>query len=238
MPSEQPRRIRRASFVALVAAGVLAVAACGGNASPSPTAEPSPSPTEAATPEPSDAPTATPDESASTGELHISLPEGWQEIEMTQEALEAQIEALSASNPELVAPLQQLLDSGSFESIAFYAMGYDGLLPIGNVNAITFPMAGMSLDAVAPVIEGQFAQIGAEDIELSDRTVLGTDGLQIDYRLPATMGTATTTLTGRVYLALIDDVVYDVTLTCTEPDPTACLADGDEMADGMTLGEP
>jgi len=237
MPSDQPGRVRRAPLVTVLVAGVLAVAACGGTASPSPTTGPSPSPTEAATLEPTEGPTATPAESAATGEIHITLPENWQEVEMTQEALQAQIDALSETNPELVAPLQQLLDSGSFAGISFYAIGYDGLLPIGNLNAITFPMAGMSLDGIAPLIEGQFAQLGAVDIEISDRTVLGTDGLQIDYQLPVTVGTEVTTLTGRVYIALIDDVVYDVTLTCSEPDPTECLADGDEMADGMTLGE-
>ncbi|MCI0582247.1 MAG: hypothetical protein L0227_05005 [Chloroflexi bacterium] len=223
MTSTQPpaRRLHSSMAFALLGAA-LGVAACGGTASPSPapTSTPSPSPTPA---------------NGGTG-LDVPLPDGWQEVELTREALQAQIDLLAETNPELVAPLQQLLDAGSFASLSFYALGFDGLEPIGNANVVTFPAPGLNIDAIASVVEGQFEQIGATDIEIASRPLLGTDGLVMDYVLDVGGEGQTATLTGRAFVAIVDGTAYDLTVTCTAADPAPCLADADAMADGMTLG--
>lgn len=221
MSSDLPRHRTRA-VAALVLAATIVAGACSGDAgSPSP----SPSPTLA-------------DPTTGPPELQVALPAGWQEIELTEAALQAQIDVMAETNPELVAPLQQLLSSGLFESLAFYAIGYDGAEPIGNANAVTFPMALAGIDALAPLVEGQLQQIGAADIVVGRRTVLGTDGLVVDYHLEAPVNGATPTFTARAFVALIGGTVYDVTITCTATDPAACLADSDEIGAGMTLGAP
>jgi hypothetical protein len=226
MRSDPPRRRRRADLALAIAAAALTAAACGGNASPSPT------------PESTALPSQTSGASPGAVELRIPLPDGWHEIELTEEALQAQIDALAGSNPELAEPIRQLLSSGAFRTIAFYAIGYDGLDPIGNVNAVTFPIPGLDIDGLEPLIVGQFEQIGATDIQVGDRSVLGTDGLVVDYRLPVEVDGASPALTGRAFVAIIDGTAWDVTVTCTAADPGPCLDDADAMADGMTLGVP
>jgi hypothetical protein len=226
MRSDPPRRRRHAGLAFAIAVAAWTVAACGGSASPSPTTEPTTLPSQ------------TTDASPGAAELRIPLPDGWHQIELTEAALQAQVDALAESNPELVEPIRQLLSSGAFRSLSFYAIGYDGLEPIGNVNAVTFPMPGLDIDALAPLVEGQLEQIGATDIQVGDRSVLGTDGLVVDYRLPVEVDGASPTFTGRVFVAIIDGTAWDVTVTCTAADPGPCLGDADAMADGMTLGAP
>jgi len=226
MRSDPPRRRRRTDLAFAIAAAALTAAACGGNASPSPT------------PESTALPSQTTDASPGPVELRIPLPDGWHEIELTEAALQAQIDALAESNPELVEPIRQLLTNGTFRSLSFYAIGYDGLEPIGNVNAVTFLKPGLDIDALAPLVEGQLEQIGATDIQVGHRSVLGTDGLVVDYRLPVEVDGASPTFTGRVFVAIIDGTAWDVTVTCTAADPGPCLDDADGMADGMTLGAP
>ena len=224
MRSDPPRRRRQAGLAFAIAAAALTVAACGGSASPSPTTEPTTLPSQ-----PTDA-------SPGAAELRIPLPEGWHQIELTEAALQAQIDTFAESNPELVEPIRQLLSSGAFGSLSFYAIGYDGLEPIGSVNAVTFPMRRLGIDALAPLVEGQLEQIGATDIQVGERLVLGTDGLVVDYRLPVEVDGASPTFTGRAFVAIIDGTAWDVTVTCTAADPGPCLGDADAMADGMTLG--
>ena len=226
MRSDPPRRRRRADLAFAIAAAALTAAACGGNAGPTPT------------PESTALPSQTTDASPGAVELRIPLPDGWHQIELTEAALQAQIDALAGSNPELAEPLRQLLTSGAFRSLSFYAIGYDGIVPIGNVNAVTFPTPGLDIDALAPLVEGQLEQIGATDIHVNDRSVLGTDGLVVDYRLPVEVDGASPSFTARVFVAIIDGTAWDVTVTCTAADPGPCLDDADTMADGMTLGAP
>jgi hypothetical protein len=230
MRSDPPRRRRRADLAFAIAAAALIAAACGGNASPSPN------------PESTALPSQTTDSSPGPVELRIPLPDGWHQIELTEAALQAQIDAFAESNPELAEPLRQLLSSGAFRSLSFYAIGYavgyNGLVPIGNVNAVSFPMPGLDIDALEPLVVGQLEQIGAIDIQVGDRSVLGTDGLVVDYRLPVEVDGASPSLTSRVFVAIIDGTAWDVTVTCTAADPAPCLDDADAMADGMTLGAP
>lgn len=218
----RPRRRLRSALALAVLGAAMTTAACGGTASPTPAPTPSPSPS----------PTAG---SGDTPALDVPLPDGWREVELTQEALQAQIDLLAETNPELVAPLQQLLDGGSFESLAFYALGFDGLEPIGNANVVTFPAPGIDIDAIASIVEGQFEQIGATDIEIAERPLLGTDGLVMDYTLEVGDEGPAATLTGRAFVAIVDGTAYDLTVTCTAEDPAPCLADADAMASGMTL---
>jgi hypothetical protein len=227
MRSDPPRRRRRRAALAFaIATAALTAAACGSSASPSPT------------PEPTALPSQTTDASPGTVELRIPLPAGWHQIELTEAALQAQIDTFAESNPELAEPLRQLLSSGAFRSLSFYAIGYDGLEPIGNVNAVTFPMPGPDIDALEPLVVGLLEQIGATDIQVGDRSVLGTDGLVVDYRLPVEVDGASATFTGRGFGAIIDGTAWYVTVTCTAADPGPCLDDADAMADVMTVGAP
>jgi hypothetical protein len=79
----------------------------------------------APTPPPTATPAATPSPAPSASEaaasVHVDLPKGWQQVQLTAAALNAQIKA-QASNPDLAASYQQLLDSGAFKGFLFYAL--------------------------------------------------------------------------------------------------------------------
>ncbi|TAK00286.1 MAG: hypothetical protein EPO36_09405 [Chloroflexota bacterium] len=222
MPSQPPRRRLRAATAsaAVTIALALVLGACSGAASPSPSPSPSPTPTAIVSP--------------GAAELRIPLPSGWHEIELTEVGLQAEIDALVATNPEAAETIRQLLASGAFEGFLFYGIGYEGTEPIGNVTAVTFPMPGLGLDTLTPLITGQLEQIGATDVRTSERTVLGTPGLVIDYHAQDGEG-ASGTITGRAYVAIVEGAVYDITVTCAAADPAPCLADADAMVDGATL---
>jgi hypothetical protein len=155
---------------------------------------------------------------------------------MTEAALTAQIQAITPSNPQMAQALNQVLTSGQFKSLQLFAMDYEGLKPVGSVNVLALPLGGMSLDVLAPVLEGQFKQVGATDVTSSHATVLGVDALVINYHLNVKGASTTTTSSGRAYLVPVGGTAYDVTVTCLGSNVTSCMSDGDTMVHGMTVG--
>lgn len=186
-------------------------------------------------PSPSQAPAIEPSPSA-TPMAHVSLPPNWQQVEMTEAALSAQVKALTTSNPPMAQMLQQVLTSGQFRTMQFYAFDYDGLKLVGNVNVLALAAGELPLDAIVPAIEGQFKQIGATDVTSSHATLLGVDAVVIDYHLTLDATSSGPPMSGRAYLVPVGGTIYDMTITCYESDATSCMSDGDAMAKGMTVG--
>ncbi len=228
----------------LVSAALLAVAGCGASASPSPTLAPTASPadtpvaTVAASPSAAPSTAPSPASSGAGSGIHIDLPSGWQQVQLTEQALTAEIGAIASANPDQAATLQQLLSSGAFKNFLFYAMDYDGLTNMGNLNVTTLQLGGMSLDAAQPVIQGEFQQLGATGVTFNHSTVNGVDSLVIDYQLSLNTAAGARTMTGRGYYIPSGDATYNVTTTCYGADTASCLADGDTMANGMTFAAP
>jgi hypothetical protein len=222
---------RRALLGMSLLAGSLVVASCSAaSSSPSPSHAPSLPPSVAA----SAAATATPLGSAAPA-IQIQLAPNWQKVELTAAALTAQMQVLAKSNPQQAAIFQQLLNSGALNSIQFYALGYDGINLIGNINATNSPLGG-PLDAAVPVFEGEMRQLGAVDVEIQHATLLGGDAIVVNYHLPMNAGATSVVFTGRISVIPVGTSAWVVTVTCYASDPSSCLADGDAMVAGMTIG--
>lgn len=218
------------SSAAPTAAATAAASAQAPTPAPTPSATPTPTPTQTATPEPTPSPTASP--ASSVG---MTLAKGWQKVELSEAALKAQIKALQASNPQMAATLQQALDTGAFKNMKFYALGFSGATPIGNINVIELLLGGASLEAVQPVVEAEFKQLGATGITSRQASIAGVMSLIVDYKIVFKTGTSSTSMTGRAYLVPHDDVAYDATVTCYGSKPSACLAAGDKMVNTMKV---
>lgn len=209
-------------------AGSLFLASCGAATSPSPSVAPSSQPSVVASVEPS----ASPGGSA----VQIELAPNWQEVELTEAALKAQLQIVIDSNPQQATAFRQLLDSGAWTGFEFYALGYDGLELIGNINVTRAALSG-PLDAAVPAFEGQLRQIGATEIEIHHATLLGGDAVIANYRLPLKVGTSSVSFAGRISIIPVNGTAYVVTVTCYATDPSSCQSDGDAMVAGMTVGQ-
>lgn len=243
----------RLLFASLLVLSALGTAACGSSAAspaasassapsaaapsatPEPTASPTAAPTASPTAEPTAAPTEAPSASAATS-VKVDLPSGWQEVQMTAAALEAQIKAIKATNAQQATALQQILDSGAFKNFLFYALRFDGTKNNGNLNVTLVQSGGMSLDAAQPLIEGEFKQLGAKDIVFGKATIGGVEALKIDYTfaLNGASGTAIP-MVGRGYFIPHGDALVNITTTCYGTTTAACIKDGDKIANGMVI---
>ncbi len=221
----------RPGLPALMLAGIALFAACGGGALPTTSPASTPAPTAAATPAPAGASAA-----ASGGAaVQIPLPSGWQQVELTKSAFDAQMKLVAGSNPQMAQMLQQAETSGMLDRMAYYALGYNGSQVIGNINVIKLPLEGATVDAVVPSVEGQFKQLGATDVTSSQTTILGASVPVIAYSLDMAAGSSSVSLAGRAYLVPVGSDVYDVTLSCYGSD-ASCLQQGDQAIHGMTVG--
>jgi hypothetical protein len=244
------QRIRQGRLAAvLVLAAALGVGACGASASPTaappattaPTPAPTASPTLAPTPTPSPTPTSSPSPTPTptttpNASVSVVVEASWQQVAMTEAALTDQMNLVSKSNPQLANTLKQLVDSGAFQHISFYALDFDGARNIGNFNVTSFPTQGTSLAALQPLVEGEYKQLGATSITFSHVTLLATDTLVVDYLLNLNSGGTKVAMTGRSYLVPVGDLFYNVTTTCYGAKIPSCIADGDTMAGTMVIG--
>ncbi|HEY5628790.1 MAG TPA: hypothetical protein VIR16_04700, partial [Candidatus Limnocylindrales bacterium] len=122
-----------------------------------------------------------------------------------------------------------------FKGFLFYALDFEKLSNTGNVNVTVVQAGGISLDAVQPLIEGEFKQLGASKITFRHATVRGVDSLVVDYLLTLKSPGGSRAMTARAYFIPNADVLYNVTTTCYGTTPQTCIADGDAMAQGMTV---
>lgn len=229
--------------ILVVVATTMILAGCGSTATSAPLLASAAPPGNTASTTPSASPAASPGPSltaapspSSPAAMHVTLPAGWQQVEMTEAALTGMIQTLTPSNPGLAQAMDLMLTSGQYKNIELLAIDYEALNPVGSVLAFPVPLGGVSLDAMVPVLEGQFKSVGATGFKTSHATLLGADALVIDYKLDVKAGTSTKPSTNRVYIIPVDDLAYDVTVSCLGSNVTSCLADGETMVQGMTIG--
>ena len=180
-------------------------------------------------------------------------------------AVQAQLQTLLATNPKLDQTINQVVASwyilgnplttsakDEVQNIQIIAFDVDGDVLVGSLLVIPISLGGPSLNALVPVIEGEFKQLGATDIKASTATVLRVKATVLDVRLAPeagcswanSLGLSTQTCadgprvsgTARLYLVPVAHTAYEVTISCFGTDPTACLTDGDKMVHSMTVG--
>jgi hypothetical protein len=166
--------------------------------------------------------------------VHMTLPSNWKEVTLTDAAIQAQIDALGSSNAQVAAALRQMLQTGQYHSIRFYALGYRASTIIGNVNVSTAQFGTFGLDTTSVLYENQLQTVGATGVTMTDLTLPAGQAVLVSYALP--VKGASVNLTGRSYLILKAGWGYVTTFSCYESDPTACLNDAGSMIQTLTIG--
>jgi hypothetical protein len=169
--------------------------------------------------------------------ISMTLLPNWTKVELTDAGLRAVLTSVATSNPLLAKTLTDLLQSGAYLHFALYAIGYDGGLYIGNVNVSEAPVPGLDLDGLGPVLESQLTSLGASNLVTTHVALPAGPGLRLTYTLTVSPGSgAPVTVDGRLFVFIVDSVTYDVTFSCGGPDPSACLAQADQMIQTFHIG--
>jgi hypothetical protein len=237
------RRWRASAGLALC---TLLVAACGGAAlSSAPSAAP-------ATPEPSAASTPTSAATsaatiapasveptarasiATTGRIEIAdpgfavtLPEGWTRIDLNADDLDAILQAAGESSPEMAglysAQIQQLVQAG----LVLFALGPD-METAANLNILSIPSGGVSLDLIEQVNKAQIDQLSDGDVNVERVTLPAGEAIHFRYTMPV-QGRESPTIDQ--YLLMVDDRQLVVSLTSADEADARAIAESIDLLD-------
>lgn len=235
---------RRALFIGVLG---LALTGCSGAATPVPAtpaptqaATPSLAPTSSPTPAPSPSPTAAPTARATAAiqSMKVTLPSGWQNVEMTEASLRAGVDSVAASNPSLAGTLKQLLDSGAYKTIAIYAIGTTSANAVkGVLTGNAFAAGPTSLDQAEPLLQATFKQLGAIAVASKRVTLPVGETIVTEYALPVNSNGTTIYLPYRVFDTLRDAVMYQLSFSCSPSNEVSCKAEADAIANSLVLGK-
>jgi len=167
----------------------------------------------------------------------MTLPSTWSAVDMNLASLQGMVTTMGTSNPQLANLLNQLITSGAYKQLNFFAYEYNGLTIIGNVDTtLGISLQGATLDAVAPSLEGEIKQAGATNVSTQHVTLPLGDVLLLSYDLSVTLPTGgTLPQSGRAYYYASNGSLYAATFTCANPASTTCLADSAAIAQTLTL---
>lgn len=227
--------------IALLAVLVTACGGAAGSASPGTTAVPTtaaPASVAPATAAPaSDAPSATPAATAgaslaTSGRVEVAdkgfavtLPDGWTRIDLTSGDLEAILEAAGGFNEELAAlqseQLKQLVKGG----LVVFAFGPDAQT---NLNIMSLPSGGLSLDLLEQVNKAQVTQLADGEV-IADRIELPA-GEAIHFRY-AVQGQGDQRPSIEQFLMLVGDQQLVVSVTSGSEDDARAIAESIETLD-------
>ena len=230
---------RRFGVVLTIAILAAALSACGGSAAPV-----APSPTIAA---PSDAPTASPSEAAppsetamtpgaslaTTGRIEIldhgiavTLPDGWNRVDLGSGDLEALMAAAGDLDPVLAeqytAQIQAMLSVG----LALFAFGPD---PSSgqNVTILAIPGLGLSLDLLEQLNSSQIGAIAEGEVKSERVTLPAGEAIHFQYEITADGLGGAATLDQYLLIAGEDQLV--VTITAATPAEGTAIANSIEV---------
>jgi hypothetical protein len=111
------------------------------------------------------------------GQSILHVPPSWQSVPLTKEAIEQAAKALDTQNPSLAQIVRQLVTSGLYTQITFFAIGTN---PDGNVNLIETPRpAGISTDTLLEQLLAQLPTL------LLNSTIISSDSKHQVNGLPA-----------------------------------------------------
>lgn len=227
--------------IALLAVLVTACGGAAGSASPGTTAVPTtaaPASVAPATAAPaSDAPSATPAATAgaslaTSGRVEVAdkgfavtLPDGWTRIDLTSGDLEAILEAAGGFNEELAAlqseQLKQLVKGG----LVVFAFGPDAQT---NLNIMSLPSGGLSLDLLEQVNKAQVTQLADGEV-IADRIELPA-GEAIHFRY-AVQGQGDQRPSIEQFLMLVGDQQLVVSVTSGSEADARTIAESIETLD-------
>ena len=151
----------------------------------------------------------------------MTLPDNWSEVELTEAGLRKTISTLGGSNPELVAVVRWLLDTGACKTYWLWANGYDGARTMGNVNIMEVPAQGSSLDDLERQLTALFKQMaGVSGVESRHIALPAGEALLFTYDLTMTSADGSPfTQALHSYQVIERDVAYAVNFSCNPQEP-------------------
>jgi len=230
-----------------VGAGLIAiVSACGGSAGATTT----PGPTAGSVATPSAAPTGAVSAAPSLGStgrialtdegFAITLPDGWSRIPVDQASLEAFTKALPADSDLgkiMLSQAGQMAASG----IKLWAMDVSpdavvsGFTP--NLNVITQPVTGLSLDVLSSMAKAQLDAVSAiSGTTMEPVKIPAGDAVKATYALHQVLASgAALDVAGIQYYVIGPGRLYILSFSCPANDGGGCAADVDSMIQSMEL---
>jgi len=205
----------------------IGLAACGGSTPPvTTTAAP---PVQVTTPPPSAAPSeeASPSVAASagvpgaslatTGRIEVAdkgfaltLPAGWTRVDVTASDLDKMMEAAGIADPNLAKQYSAQVKAMLAAGLSVFAFGPDPTKGT-NLNVITLPGAGLSLDLLEQVNKSQIEAIAGPNVTVERITLPAGDAIHYRYELTPQGSTTGTSIDQ--YLMLVGDNQLVVTAT-------------------------
>lgn len=178
-----------------------------------------------------------------TEALQFAIPPTWRVLPLTKEDIESMATQMATDNPALVEVLNQLIETGQYETFSFFAAAtrpQSGM--IANMNVVITPS-----DSTQPpkqVIETTIQELpevvpGLQIIESdSERTIADRDGARIIYDLPFVRPDgATVTMRGVQFYIFDADSTF--VMTITGPPNNAFVAEADQIgASAAIRNEP
>ena len=225
---------RRLHGPALVAGLAVLLAACGGTtpsgaspaasqaaatAAPTEAASPSPTtaPTEAPSASPSEAPSASATAGASlatTGRIEvadagfaITLPDGWTRVDLNAQDMDAILQQFSALDPETAQVYAQQIQGLLAAGLRVFAFSPDFS---ANVNVLTIPGMGVSLDLIEQLNLTQVEQFAQGDVTSERVDLPAGEAIRFSYDVDNGSGS---TVSLDQYLLLAGNQQLVVTVT-------------------------
>jgi hypothetical protein len=218
------RRLGGALAITLLSIGL---AACGGS-TPSVTTTAAP-PVQVSTPPVSAAPSeeASPSVAASagvpgaslatTGRIEVAdkgfaltLPAGWTRVDVTASDMDKMMEAAGIADPNLAAQYSAQVKAMLAAGLSVFAFGPDPTKGT-NLNVITLPGAGLSLDLLEQVNKSQIEAIAGPNVTVERVTLPAGDAIHYRYEIKPQGSTTGTSIDQ--YLMLVGDNQLVVTAT-------------------------
>jgi hypothetical protein len=161
------------------------------------------------------------------GQSTLRVPPTWQAIPLTKEAIEQMAKTLDSQDPSLAQIVRQLITSGMYTQIKFFAIGTN---PAGNVNLIEVPRpADISTEALLAQLLAQLPQLIPNTTIISSDSKHQVNGLpaariMYDLAVNDSAGKATTTR-GIQWYIVASTTIYIITVSGPPNDGLITVAD-------------
>ncbi|TDD64579.1 hypothetical protein [Actinomadura rubrisoli] len=160
--------------------------------------------------------------------VRMSIPDGWQEIDLTSGEAEEGLKrlGLQGANEQLLRQTFTMLE----QQKAVYAVETESAQRgyATNVNALCTPSPATSVQALENGTRLGMSQLGAQNVEITQTTVAGRPGIRTTYTLRSAAGT----LTGRQVQVGDGDRACSLTVTAKDG---AMPSNADQIAGTLEL---
>jgi hypothetical protein len=235
--------IRRLGGALSIAVLSIGIAACGGS-TPSVTTTAAP-PVQVTAPPASVAPSESPPAAASagvpgaslatTGRIEVidkgfalTLPAGWTRVDLSGADLDKMMEAAGIADPALAKQYSAQVKAMLAAGLSVFAVGPDPTSGT-NLNVLTLPGAGLSLDLLEQVNQSQIEAIAGPDVKVERITLPAGDAIHYRYELTAQGAPAGTSIDQ--FLMLVGDNQLVVTATNATAAEATAIANSVEALD-------